>query len=186
MEVKNWIRTYTGKQFHFANPPSEEIDLMDIAVPLSRKCRFTAHCNHMYYVAQHSVLVHDYLLQSGESPEVAFSGLNHDDGEAYLPDVSRPVKAYLRDYMGFSGFDSLEDKILENVFNKFGILWPIPQAVWDADNAMLATEMQQLMPVPDDYKGAEPIPGLVIEPWGHEKALAEFLERWKMHRPNMV
>jgi hypothetical protein len=184
MEVKDWIRTYTGKQFHFAKPALNEVALLDIAVSLSRKCRFSAHSKVFYSVAQHACLIHDYLLDQGEPLEVAFAGLNHDDGEAYLVDVPRPVKVYLREHMGFFGFDDIEDSILWSVFNKYNILWPIPKAVWDADNAMLATEMAQLMPVPEDYKGASPIPGLVLEPWSEERARQEFLERFRKHRPS--
>jgi hypothetical protein len=67
-------------------------DIESIAFALSHINRFTGHAG-AYSVAQHSVLVAQQL-----PPELKLAGLLHDASEAYLTDVSSPLKAMLPEY----------------------------------------------------------------------------------------
>lgn len=82
-----WIQTYSRKHFEFANPTAEMICIEDIAHALSQINRFTGHTRDPYSVAEHSILV----AQMCES-QYQLEALLHDAAEAYLGDVSSPLK----------------------------------------------------------------------------------------------
>ena len=49
------IHTYTGIEFYIIDPQEEDIDIHDIAHPLSLLCRANGHCRYFYSVAQHTL-----------------------------------------------------------------------------------------------------------------------------------
>jgi hypothetical protein len=69
------------------NPNPDEIHIMDVAQGLSHVCRFAGQVKVFYSVAQHSVLVSKLL-----DDRTALWGLLHDASEAYLHDLTRPLK----------------------------------------------------------------------------------------------
>lgn len=141
MRDNHWIITYTGRQFWPLDPRPEDVCLEDIAHALSNLCRFNGHCRSFYSVAQHSVLV-------SENCVFAFRGLLHDAAEAYLGDMSRPMKRsrlggayqlaeiHLQDtillHFGFNQSDSIGAEIEKD-------------AVKLVDNRLLMTEKEQLV-----------------------------------------
>ena len=135
----NWIQTYTGKQFWPLNARHEDVCIEDIAHALSLKCRFSGHTNRFYSVAQHSVMV-SFLC---EFPEHSLLGLLHDAAEAYLPDISSPIKPFIE------GFIDTEDRLLNVIFEVFNIRSPLPDVakedVRQSDLVALATEKRDLL-----------------------------------------
>jgi hypothetical protein len=80
----------SGKQISLKNPTSDQIDIRDIAGPLSKICRFGGHISTFYSVAQHSVLV------ASLAPDpLKKAALLHDAAEAYLGDVIKPLKVMI-------------------------------------------------------------------------------------------
>jgi len=132
-----WIETYSGKKFHILNPRPEEIDIVDIAHAEANQCRFTGHVKNFYSVAEHSHYVS--LLCK---PENALKGLLHDASEAYISDISRPLK-----YCTGIGpiYKEIEKKISDVIYAKFGLEPDEPADVKNADNVMLITEKVQLL-----------------------------------------
>jgi len=128
-----WIETYTGKKVNPFYPKAEDIDIEDIIHALSMKCRFTGHCNQFMSVAEHSILVSNFC-----SNENKLYGLLHDAGEAYLPDVARPLKPFI------SGFKEIENNLLGVILNKFGLKSELPEEVKLIDGKMCLTEAKQL------------------------------------------
>jgi len=133
--MKPVILTHSGTYFNFLDPENSEINIVDIAWALSHICRFTGHVKSFYSVSQHSVLV-SYLVP----PEHAMAALMHDASEAYLNDLSSPLKQLLPDYK------ALEAKIEKAIFDRFNIKLPLHPSIKQADMTALCTERRDLMP----------------------------------------
>jgi uncharacterized protein len=170
----DWIQVYSGKQFWPCDPTPEEIDIGDIAHALSLTCRFTGHCESFYSVAQHCVLCSRIVPK-----EDSKWGLLHDASEAYIADVSRPVKPFLENYQ------ALEFKLMYAVSKRFGLPWPIPQSIHDADNVLVCTEARDLLrPAPASWgewsEGIELLP-ITVMPLQPRAAEQQFLARfWEL------
>jgi len=136
MGSKDWIQTYTGKQFYPFDPNPDDICLEDVAHALALQCRFTGHCRTFYSVAQHSVIVSEL---SGK--EFALWGLLHDASEAYLTDVASPVKHT----EAFAAYRDAEALIMRAVCKRFGLSDEMPAIVHEADNIALISEAKALM-----------------------------------------
>lgn len=159
-----WIQTYSGRRFHFLTCTDHDVALVDIAVPLSRIPRFNGHTSRTYSVAQHSVHV---MERCPKDPLVA---LLHDAAEAYLGDITRPLKALLGPHLA-----AAEERVHRAIARRFGIGEHIPQSVHEADERMLFTERRDLLTRPPAAWGfeREPYPER-IEPWPAERAFTEF------------
>ncbi len=166
----NRILTYSGRHLDFRNPDPAGIAIGDIAVALSRACRFSGQCRKTYSVAQHSVLV-----SLNVPAEHALEALLHDATEAWLGDVSTPLKALLPEYV------RIEKNLDRVVRRKFGLPEKMSGPVHRADRVLLATEKRDLMPEdPDEWPvlvGVSPLPGTIL-PWTENSAREIFLERW--------
>lgn len=90
------METASGLYIDLLDPGAEAIDPEDIARHLSKLCRYTGAVARFYSVAEHAVLVRDLLKWGGASSEIVRAGLLHDAAEAYLGDVSSPLKWVLR------------------------------------------------------------------------------------------
>lgn len=130
----NWMQTYTGRQFWPLDPRPDEIDLDDIATALSRACRYAGHCERFYSVAEHSVYVSQIV-----TPSLALKGLLHDATEAYLVDIPRPIKPFLK------GYFEIENNLWKAIAAKFGLTEDMPESIKEADNAILLAESVQIM-----------------------------------------
>jgi hypothetical protein len=136
-ERGDWIQTATGRPFWPIDPRPEDIDIEDIAHALSMLCRFGGHCLRFYSVAEHSVLLSRHV-----APEHKLWALLHDASEAYLVDVPRPLKPFLR------GYREAEGKIMAAVCDRYGLAPEMPAAVKAADTSLLMDEAAQNMSRP--------------------------------------
>lgn len=91
----SWILTNGALPFDLLNPRAENVLTTDLAHALSLVCRFNGHCAHHYSVAQHSLLVAYIIEKEGGTPEEQLAGLLHDGTEAYINDLTRPLKLLL-------------------------------------------------------------------------------------------
>lgn len=133
------IFTYRGCQVDLVAPDPKTISILDIAHALSNVCRFAGHTQDFYSVAQHSVLVHDIVIREGH-PEKALAALMHDAAEAYLGDLSTPLKAMLPHY------GALERRMLGAIQTALHVY--IPEGDPDikhADLVALATEKRDVL-----------------------------------------
>ena len=62
-------------------------------------CRGNGHVQHFYSVAQHSLACAKEAKTRRYSKEVILGCLLHDSSEAYLSDVTRPIKRKLTYYL---------------------------------------------------------------------------------------
>lgn len=173
--MKTEILTNSGEYFNFLDPQNSVIDINDIGRALSKICRFTGHTNEFYSVAQHSVLV-SYAVPE----QLALTGLLHDATEAYLGDVSAPLKQLLPDYK------ALESKIEAVILQRFKLPETLPTEVKIADLILLATEKRDLMPdyfsiqKNDAWQCIQDIKPLAsrIKPLSHQDAYDMFMCRF--------
>ena len=166
-----WIQTYTGIKFFPLHPKNEDISIEDIAHALSMQCRFTGHVKKFYSIAQHSVYV-SYLCDESD----ALYGLLHDASEAYVSDVSSPLKKLDE----FKAYMNIE-KILQNkIYESFGLDANTPKSVKKADLVMLATEARDLMsPIHSDWRNMEEPYLFSINPLSPEESKEIFLKRFE-------
>lgn len=167
--IEPWTQTFTGKRFDTFDPKPHQFCIEDIAMSLSRICRFNGHSLFHYSVAQHCV-----LMARAVSPANAFAALMHDVSESYLPDMPGPVKRH------FPNFVLAENLIMERAAAKFGFEWPLPDEVIAADRRILIDERDQVMrkPSPSDW-GLEGKPlGVDIKYMPAPEARAEFLSSY--------
>ncbi len=109
------ITTYSGISFYILDPREEEVVDIDIAHSLSLLCRANGHFKHFYSVAQHAL---NCLLEArarGFSARVQMACLIHDGSEAYISDVTRPVKQYLPAYR------EIETNLQSLIFQRYGV-----------------------------------------------------------------
>ncbi len=165
----DWIATATGNQFWPMDPRPDEIYITDIALSLSKICRWTGHVSEFISVAQHCVNVSNY----GKTKNEKRWGLLHDAAEAYIGDMSSPLKKSM------PKFCNAEEKIVKAVARKFGLSLPWPKRVDDYDWKVGATEAKQFMHQADvimPHVTKHAIRGFRIEPWSPEDAYVSYLE----------
>lgn len=147
------VTTYTGYQLNVFDPDPNDIDIVDIAVGLSRCCRFGGQPKFFYSVAQHSI---NGSLFINEHEKLPF--LLHDATEAYMGDIVRNIKEHLRDYKLIEGILS------KAIFSKFGVVLYDKLEIKRMDNVMMAAEAEVLMTNTGQwYFPEEPIKADIIE-----------------------
>lgn len=92
------IRTYTGVVMYPLAPKEEDFNITDIAHALSQMTRANGHFVHFYSVGQHCLACALEAELRGYPPRLCLALLLHDASEAYLSDITRPVKISLPDY----------------------------------------------------------------------------------------
>lgn len=93
-----FITTYTGKSFDPIDPDPKLIDIDDVAHALSLLCRANGHFPEFYSVGIHSLNCAEEARARGYSARMQLACLIHDASEAYLSDITRPVKSVLTQY----------------------------------------------------------------------------------------
>lgn len=179
-----WIQTYTGKMFRFLNPTEDSIDIFDIAHHLSMLCRFSGAVEKFYSVAEHSVRVSDVALASSipasTAKENAMCGLLHDAAEAYVNDLTRPLKDLLEENEN-QLYSQIEDKISNVIFKKYNIDgFYKSDVIKHYDLVLRATEKRDLLLYRCDEEWEQlpdPLPDIIV-PMTQEKAELEFLKRF--------
>ena len=107
----------------------------------------------------------------------------HDAAEAFLGDITRPLKQMLPEYK------KIEAEAERAIFDRFGILGPLPPQVKQADLRVLAAEQKQIMPEGTDgwVRGqkVDPAP-IIVRHLPPEEAKRAFLKRFEGLRPGYV
>lgn len=163
----DFMQTYVGKKFWPMDPRAEDVDIRDIAHSLAMQCRYAGHCCRFYSVAEHCVIMADWLLPR-YGKRVALHALLHDASEAYLVDIPRPVKPYL------SGYKAAELRVMQVIHDAFGLNWIMPPEVKMADERIIADELVNLEPMDWHAKWDDPL-GVPLRYYSPERAEHEFL-----------
>ncbi len=147
------IKTFTGVMIDPSNPKPEQIRIEDIAHALSMLCRANGHFKSFYSVGQHCVNCAEEAAARGYSVRVQLGCLLHDGSEAYLSDVTRPVKELLPMYL------QIEEPLQDVIWKKY-ITDPLTdeeiRQIFEIDDILLFNEFWELMDTPL----VDPIPAL--------------------------
>lgn len=105
----------TNHKIHFTplDPKPEQILIEDIAHAQSLMTRANGHFPEFYSVAQHSIACTREAMARGYAARVALACLIHDGSEAYLSDITRPVKQVL------DGYRQIEKKVQDAIYCRF-------------------------------------------------------------------
>ena len=142
---KTEVETSTGKFLDMENPSPDAIELEDIAHSLGNICRYNGHCLEYYSVAEHAVFVSIRLERQGHSREIQLAGLHHDDAEAFLGDIPRPLKPLLGEkYTELT--EAVDAAICEGLNLPFGPGAFHSEPVKAADDWSLKVEAKHLLP----------------------------------------
>ena len=131
--MSNVIMLKSGDYFDFDNPHESRITIEGIAHSLSQQCRFTGHTPHFYSVAQHCINCSHVAPK-----EFKLEALMHDVAEAFIGDVSTPLKKMLPDYR------EIEERVERAVFAKLGCQYPMNPVIKTIDRRMLVTEQHRI------------------------------------------
>lgn len=180
--MKDCMTTYTKVQFNTFEPEEDKLCIEDIAHALSMMVRANGHFPEFFSVGQHCIQCCREAMARNYVPEVALACLLHDGSEAYLADVTRPVKKNMTMYL------QIEEQLQNMIYHKF--LGYVPEGeeavfVKNIDDACLYYEFdhfmgEKLFPVEPVMMGN---PSYEVQPM--KDVEAEFLELYHRIKEQM-
>jgi hypothetical protein len=185
MQPKTHITTYKKHRFSPLDPSPENIDIEDIAHSLSLMCRANGHFTRFFSIARHCTnCCREGIARGGSAgipvtPE--FLRLNrdlllmlllHDAAEAYISDLTRPVKLGLHDYV------KIEQNLQSVIFKKFKITPTVSavKTVGEIDDMMLKLEFAHFAGEIIQIQTVNPITPPNFEPAAFEQDEQDFLK----------
>lgn len=111
--MKGYITTFSKARFNVFNPDQKDILIEDIAHALSLMTRANGHFPEFFSVAQHSIQCAKEAIARNYVPQVALACLLHDASEAYLSDITRPVKQNMVMYL------QIEEQLQNAIYERF-------------------------------------------------------------------
>ena len=112
---KVFITTIGGRSFDPLSPDLNDIDIHDIAHSLSLICRANGHFSRFFSVARHCINCASEAKARGYGARVQLLCLLHDATEAYVGDMTRPLKRQLPYYC------ECESRLHGQILDRFGI-----------------------------------------------------------------
>lgn len=106
--------TVSGRGLSLLEPNPDDVQITDIAHSLSQINRFNGNTAWGYSVATHSLQAQEAVASIGGSAVEQLEALMHDAAEAYVGDISTPVKALLGDK-----FRDIEGRVMDAILRRF-------------------------------------------------------------------
>ena len=139
--MADYIYTVSKQKFYPTSPQKDDIIIDDIAHALSMLARANGHFPEFHSVAQHCIECAVESEKRGHGAKITLACLLHDAGEAYMSDVTTPVKNNLSDYSEF------EERLIDLVYEKY--TGPLSQEekdiVYKIDKDLLYHEFKHYM-----------------------------------------
>lgn len=111
--MSDYITTYSGAHFVPVEPVAADVHITDIAHALSMLCRGNGHVKQFFSVGQHCIHCAQEAKERGYGKRICLACLLHDASEAYMSDITRPLKKCLREYRVF------EERLLAVIYQKY-------------------------------------------------------------------
>ncbi len=193
-ENRAWQRMLSGRRLDLLDPSPLDVEIEDIAHGLARVARWNGQTrgDHIFSVAQHSVLVELLAGRQAEARDVALDRttrlamLLHDGPEYVIGDMISPFKAVLGD-----DYKGVEARLLAAISLRFGLpaVWPaaLVKRVKEADRASAFLEATRLagfglVEAKRFFGQPFPLEPAVerdhLTPWSAAEAKARFLARF--------
>ena len=139
--------TYSGVLIEHANIKSDDIRIIDIAHHLTNINRFGGSLpfEKYYSVAEHSILLAQYVLETSDNTDAAKYALLHDASEAYLGDVVSGLKKHLHDYR------CKEHNLMLQICTKYNVNRDYADYIDDLDKRIVLDEALALLPYHYNY-----------------------------------
>lgn len=150
MRIGKGMTTYTGLTFYPLDPQIEDVSTRDIAHSLALLCRANGHYRHFYSVGQHCLNCANEAKLRGYSKRIQLGCLLHDASEAYISDITRPVKHALDEYLEIE--NSLQ-RFLYAVYGLSDLTEEEHVLIADIDDEMLEEEKGRLLKSHEESKG---------------------------------
>ncbi|ADP20173.1 MULTISPECIES: hypothetical protein [Achromobacter] len=152
-------RTSSRYPFDFANPDPRHVDIVDIALGLSKECRWNGQLppDEFLSVAQHCVMASQMV-----PPHLQFEGLLHDGEEAYVRDLASPIKHLIPQYVSLAA----------GVTRAIRIRFDLPLDHHSPEVKYVDSELQEM------EEGAIFGNGPKFELWTPKQAFERFIERF--------
>lgn len=168
LDQHDFMTTFTGRRVDPVDPQPYEIDILDIAHALSHLCRFTGHTKVFYSVAQHCLLASYHVV-----PEHALEALLHDATEAYINDLSRPLKHHPR-MQAYVDIEATMDRVIRQ---RFSLPETMAAEVKVVDSKLVIDEALQLL-TETTWTQGHPRLGIIIMPTPSKTVREQFLNRF--------
>lgn len=129
-EDEHFLATSLGGMWSIENPDVADVHIVDIGAGLSRNCRYGGQLRSdrdFYSVAEHSALMLAYMVDQLQirTMEEALCVLFHDASEAFLGDMSSPLKDMI------PLFKEIEDRSQAVIYDAIGVR-PVTQRAMKA------------------------------------------------------
>lgn len=146
-----YMMLYGGAKYYPDNPGDFTISVEDYAQALSLQCRYGGHAPFHYSVAQHQLLMAQYMYRNSKGRDLCLAALHHDGSESVLIDVPRPLKPFMK------GYYEIEATAQKRIYEVFQIPYeaPPPEVV-EADNLILYNEGKVLHDFADWWEHFSP------------------------------
>ena len=169
--MSSYITTSSKIHFTPVSPDPEQIVIRDIAHALSLMTRANGHFPEFYSVGQHCIHCYEEAVARKYSPFLCKACLLHDASEAYLADITRPVKQFLPGYL------EIEKRLQDTIYEKF--LGRVPTeteqtAISSVDDTLLYYEFDHYM----GEKLQKKPPKLYAAPIFGQKTFSEIEEKY--------
>ncbi|MDO4154821.1 MAG: phosphohydrolase [Clostridia bacterium] len=139
MVEKCCIATFYGHEFDPTAPTADDLCIEDIAHALSYLTRANGHFRAFYSVARHSINCAKEVKAQGFTEETQLLALLHDSAEAYIGDLTRPLRRHI------PAFSDFERNLQKRIYEKFATTDVTDEqraAVKAADDALLYHEFK--------------------------------------------
>jgi hypothetical protein len=179
-KMDDYIETFSGAQFRVSKPAMADMRILDIVHALSCINRYLGHAKFPYSVAQHSILLHDYVkdtvLDKPNMKQNLRLALLHDAPEAFIAgDVPKPNKVY------FPEVSQYEDKLWRDVIApKFKVPSVIPEWFKELDFRIVGDERTHVMCTSHNKWAADHVRplGITISERHWRAVKSAWLRRW--------
>lgn len=162
----DWAEMPSGRFVSMEDPDPADIIVEDIAHKLAQTNRYGGSTAYPYSVATHAVFVAERLRRMGFTRRLQLLGLHHDDPEAFLCDVPRPVKAKFGDR--YKELTIIFEEAIEEALDLPSTHAVDHRDIKRADNFALLVEARNMMPSGghrwDYLKDLDGLPSRIITP----------------------